>query len=50
MFPPLRLRIEDAVAKLEDQIVAGEQGEGKEEELTRAREVVKEAKKLLAQK
>ncbi len=44
MFPPLRQRITDALAKLEDQLEAGQAGGASAEEITKAQEVIKLAK------
>ncbi len=44
MFPPLRQRITDALAKLEDQLEAGQAGGASEEEVAKAQEVIKLAK------
>lgn len=50
MFPPLRQRISDSVQKLEDQLEsASEGGSATEEEVTKAKEVIQDAKKMLSQ-
>ncbi|KAK6581868.1 hypothetical protein PZA11_005565 [Diplocarpon coronariae] len=45
VFPPLRERISDALKKLEDQLEAGKSTGASEEELTKAKEVIKGTKK-----
>lgn len=44
MFPPLRERINDAVAKLEEKLEAAEEIDASEEDIAKAKEVLKEAK------
>jgi len=44
VFPPLRQRINDAVVKLEDKLEAAEEDKGSEEEISKAKEVLKVAK------
>lgn len=44
VFPPLRQRIKDALAKLEDQLEAGQASGASEEEIKKAQEVIKLAK------
>ncbi|KAK2623941.1 hypothetical protein QTJ16_006575 [Diplocarpon rosae] len=45
VFPPLRERISDALKKLEDQVDAGKSSGASEEELTKAKEAIEDAKK-----
>ncbi|PBP19470.1 putative tubulin-specific chaperone Rbl2 [Diplocarpon rosae] len=45
VFPPLRERISDALKKLEDQVEAGKSTGSSEEELTKAKEAIENAKK-----
>lgn len=48
VFEPLRVRIKDAVAKLEEQIALGESEEGTSpEELTKAKEVLTQGQDTL---
>ncbi|KAL3419215.1 tubulin-specific chaperone Rbl2 [Phlyctema vagabunda] len=44
VFPPLRERIADALAKLEDQLETAQENEGNPEEITKAKDVVAQAK------
>lgn len=44
VFPPLRERIKDALQKLEDQVEEGQSNGASEEEITKAKEVIKSAK------
>jgi len=44
VFPPLRQRITDALAKLEDQLEAGQASGASEEEVKKAQEVIALAK------
>jgi len=50
VFPPLRQRITDALAKLEDQLEAGQAGGANEEEVKKAQEVIKLAKEATKEK
>lgn len=43
VFPPLRERITDALKKLEEQLEAGQASGASEEEITKAKEVIKSA-------
>jgi tubulin-specific chaperone A len=47
VFPPLRQRIADAVAKLEDQIEVGEENAAPAEEISKAKDTVANAKAAL---
>lgn len=47
VFGPLRSRIADAVAKLEEQIAIGDSEGGDEAELTKAREALKQGQETL---
>lgn len=44
VFAPLRVRIAAALQKLEDQLELGEEKGAAEEEITKAKEVIEEAK------
>jgi len=46
VFPPLRQRINDAVARLEDKLEAAQENGGSEEEVSKAQEVLKAAKEV----
>jgi tubulin-specific chaperone A len=50
VFPPLRQRITDALAKLEDQLEAGQAGGASEEEIKKAKDVIKLAKEATKEK
>jgi tubulin-specific chaperone A len=50
VFPPLRQRITDALAKLEDQLEAGKAGGASEEEVKKAQEVITLAKEATKEK
>jgi tubulin-specific chaperone A len=50
VFPPLRLRISDALQKLEDQLEVGQEKGATEAELAKAKEVREEARVVLSQK
>ena len=49
VFPPLRQRIEDALAKLEDRLEA-DGGSASEEEVSKAKNTIEEAKKVTESK
>jgi hypothetical protein len=46
VFPPLRQRITDALQKLEDQLEATESNGASADEVTKAKEVIAQAKKI----
>lgn len=50
MFPPLRQRILDGLAKLEDQLEAGQASGASEEEVKKAQDVIKLAKEATKEK
>ncbi|PMD15982.1 putative tubulin-specific chaperone Rbl2 [Hyaloscypha hepaticicola] len=50
VFPPLRQRITDALAKLEDQLEAGKASGASEEEIKKAQEVITSAKEATKEK
>lgn len=50
MFPPLRQRIGDALAKLEDQVEAAKQSAAPEEEIKKAQDVIVQAKEAAGEK
>jgi len=49
VFPPLRQRIEDALAKLEDRLEA-DGGSASEAEVTKAKQIIEEAKEAMSNK
>jgi tubulin-specific chaperone A len=50
VFPPLRQRIIDGLAKLEDQLEGGQASGASEEEVKKAQEVIKLAKEATKEK
>jgi tubulin-specific chaperone A len=50
VFPPLRQRILDGLAKLEDQLEAGQASGASEEEVKKAQDVIKLAKEATKEK
>jgi len=48
VFPPLRQRITDALQKLEDRLQGVQEGGAAEAEITKAKEVIEQAKKAAA--
>ncbi|KAK0108597.1 hypothetical protein ONS95_003393 [Cadophora gregata] len=49
VFPPLRERIKDALQRLEDQVEEGQTNGALEEEIAKAKEVIKNAKEAAKQ-
>lgn len=50
VFPPLRERITNAILKLEDQLEAGQESGASEDEITKAKDVIQQAKAAVEKK
>merc|ERR1712000_624505 len=49
VFPPLRERIKDALQKLEDQVEEGQSNRASEEEISKAKDIIKSTKEAASQ-